>query len=241
MIKIDFLVLALLAEILGTIGGFGSSVFFVPAANFYFDFHSVLGMTALFHVVSNLSKMALFKEGIDKRLLLQIGVPSVLFVIIGGLLSKTLDTYYLQIVLGFFLLVLSLVFLLFKRMVVTPNKQNAVIGGVLSGFSAGLLGTGGAIRGLTMAGFNLSKTKFIATSAFIDFAIDSTRTVVYISNGYVTKEVLTYIPALFFIGVFGTWIGKLILAKISQERFRNFSLLLILAVGAITLINALVK
>jgi len=29
-----FLFLALIAEILGTIGGFGSSVFFVPIANF---------------------------------------------------------------------------------------------------------------------------------------------------------------------------------------------------------------
>ena len=35
--------MALIAEIIGTIGGFGSSVFFVPIGNFYFDFHSVFG------------------------------------------------------------------------------------------------------------------------------------------------------------------------------------------------------
>ena len=50
-----FLVLAFIAEVLGTIGGFGSSVFFVPIANFYFSYESVLGLTAVYHLSSNLS------------------------------------------------------------------------------------------------------------------------------------------------------------------------------------------
>ena len=62
-----FLALALLAEVAGTVGGFGSSVFFVPIANFFFDFESVLGITALFHLASNLSKLGLFRAGIDPR------------------------------------------------------------------------------------------------------------------------------------------------------------------------------
>ena len=107
-IRYLFLLLALLAEILGTIGGFGSSVFFVPLGNFYFDFYSVLGLTAVFHVSSNLSKIVLFKKGLDRRLLLYIGVPSVLFVILGGFLSKYANDYWLEIILGIFLLVFSL-------------------------------------------------------------------------------------------------------------------------------------
>ena len=87
-VNIVFILLALITEIIGTVGGFGSSVFFVPLGNFYFDFQSVLGLTALFHLSSNLSKIFLFKKGLDKRLLLTIGIPSVLFVIVGGVLSK---------------------------------------------------------------------------------------------------------------------------------------------------------
>ena len=64
-----FLLLALIAETIGTVGGFGSSVFFVPLGNFYFDFYSVLGLTAIFHLSSNLSKIFLFKKGLNKRLL----------------------------------------------------------------------------------------------------------------------------------------------------------------------------
>lgn len=128
-----FLLLALLAEIIGTIGGFGSSVFFVPIGNFYFDFYTVLGLTAVFHLSSNLSKMILFKNGLNKQLLLYIGIPSVLFVILGGILSKYLNGYWLEILLGLFLIGLSLLFLLKKNLIIQPTHKNSILGGVFFG------------------------------------------------------------------------------------------------------------
>lgn len=232
-----FLLLALLAEIIGTIGGFGSSVFFVPLGNFYFDFYSVLGLTALFHLSSNLSKIFLFKKGLDKFLLLYIGVPSVLFVILGGYLSKIIDSSYLEVILGIFLVALSLLFIIKKNLIIPPQKKQSMIGGALSGFTAGLLGTGGAIRGLTMAAFNLEKSVFIATSAFIDFMIDFSRTFVYYQNGYIHQHDLIYVPFLLVIGLIGTFIGKKILHYIPQQKFKVISLVFILIIGIITLVN----
>lgn len=236
-----FLFLALIAEILGTIGGFGSSVFFVPIANFYFDFESVLGLTAIYHLSSNLSKIVLFKKGLDKELLINIGIPSVIFVIIGGLLTKMLNSQYLEVCLGIFLVVLALIFLVKSNLTITPNRKNAIIGGSLSGFSAGLLGTGGAIRGLTMAAFNLEKSVFIATSAFIDFLIDFTRTFVYFFNGFIHQHDLIYVPFLILIGIIGTAIGKKILNYIPQDKFKIISLSLILIIGLITLAKVLMN
>lgn len=236
-INIIFLLLALVAEIIGTIGGFGSSVFFVPIGNFYFDFYSVLGLTAIFHLSSNISKVFLFKKGLDKKLLISIGVPSVIFVIIGGLISKDLNTNMLEITLGLFLILLSAIFLIRSKLFFAPNRKNAIIGGSLSGFSAGLLGTGGAIRGLTMAAFNLEKSVFIATSAFIDFMIDFSRTFVYYNNGYIHKHDLKYVPFLLIIGLVGSYIGKKILVYIPQERFRKLSLFFILFIGIATLVQ----
>ncbi len=230
-----FLALALVAEIIGTVGGFGSSVFFVPLGNFYFDFYSVLGLTAIFHLSSNLSKIFLFRKGLDKNLILTIGIPSVVFVVAGGFLSKYLQTLILEIILGVFLIAFSLLFLIKKDIIVLPNRRNALIGGTLSGFSAGLLGTGGAIRGLTMAAFNLEKSVFIATSAFIDFLIDFSRTFVYYNNGYIHKHDLKYVPFLLVIGLTGSFLGKKILAYIPQEKFRRLSLFFILFIGCVTL------
>ena len=234
-----FLALALFAEILGTVGGFGSSVFFIPIASLFLDFQSVLGITAIFHVISNVSKIALFKHGFDKFLILYLGIPAVIFVIIGAFLSKILNVLYLEITLSIFLIAISLVFLVFKHLKIKATKTNAISGGVLSGFVAGLFGTGGAIRGITLSAFNIPSVIFISTSALIDLGIDLSRSVIYTTNGFVHVHDLYLIPFLFGISFFGTYLGKLILEKISQERFKQIVLFLILITGITTLVKQL--
>ncbi len=230
-----FILLALLAEILGTVGGFGSSLFFVPIASYFLDFHSVLGITAMFHVSSNITKIAFFRKGFDKKMVFTLGIPAVLFVIIGAYLSQFFNTKYLEIALGVFLIVMSLILLIFKKLIIKATTQNSIIGGSLSGFVAGLLGTGGAIRGVTMAAFNFRMEVFIATSAIIDLGIDSSRSIVYYFNGYVHKHDLYLIPILLIVSVVGTYIGKKILEKISEEKFKGIVLILVLITGVMTL------
>jgi uncharacterized protein len=239
-INFIFLLLAFFAEVIGTIGGFGSSVFFVPIGNFYFDFYSVLGLTAIFHLSSNLSKIFLFKKGLNKQLIWNIGLPSVIFVIVGGILSKYINSFLLEIILGLFLIGFSLLFLIKTELEFAPIRKNAIFGGVFSGFSAGLLGTGGAIRGLTMAAFNLEKSVFVATSAFIDFLIDFSRTFVYYNNGYIHAHDLKYVPFLLIIGLIGTYLGKKILNFIPQSKFRKLSLGFILLIGLVTVVKFIV-
>jgi uncharacterized protein len=234
-----FLLLSLLAEVIGTVGGFGSSVFFVPVASFFLDFHSVLGVTAIFHLSSNISKIALFRKGFDKRLVLLIGIPGVIFVTVGAWLSRYFDNRHLQIYLSLFLIVMSLVLLLVKKVQLSTSPANAIGGGVLSGLTAGLLGTGGAIRGLTLAAFNLEKEVFIATSAIIDLAIDLSRTVVYVANGYVHGHDLYLVAFLFGIGLGGTYLGKVLLKRFSQQQFRAAALILVLITAVVTLVKAL--
>jgi hypothetical protein len=234
-----FILLILLAEILGTIGGFGSSLFFVPIAGYFLDFHSVLGITALFHVSSNLSKIALFRKGFDKKLIISIGIPAVLFVTIGAFLSKYVDTKILELSLAIFLIAVSLVFLIFKNLKVKPKLSNSIAGGTLSGLVAGLLGTGGAIRGLTLAAYNLKMEVFIATSAIIDLAIDSSRSVVYFFNGYMRKDLIYLIPILLLVSIAGTYIGKKILINVSDIQFKYIVLLLILLTGIVTLFKVI--
>lgn len=233
-----FLLLSLVAEILGTVGGFGSSVFFVPLANLFIDFKSVLGITAIFHLSSNISKLALFQKGLNKRLLLTIGIPAVITVIIGGVLSKYLDETTLKLAFAVFIIATSVVFLVFRNLEVKPNAGNAILGGSISGFLAGVLGTGGAIRGITMVAFNIEKEQFVATSAAIDFGVDFSRSIVYFFNGYMHIEHLKYMAVLLVVGFAGTWIGKQILNHISQERFKSIVLILLLCIGVFTLINA---
>lgn len=235
-----FIFLALLAEILGTVGGFGSSLFFVPIASYFLDFQSVLGITALFHVSSNLSKIVLFRKGFDQKLIISLGIPALIFVILGAFLSKYIRTEILEMALALFLISVSAVLLIFKKLALKPSLSNAIGGGIFSGAVAGLLGTGGAIRGMVLAAYNLKIEVFIATSAVIDLAIDSSRSIIYYYNGYVHQHDLYLLPILFGVSLVGTYLGKKILSKISDQQFKSIVLILILITGIITLIKVMI-
>lgn len=230
------LLIVLVAEVLGTIGGFGSSVFFVPFAGLLFDFHTVLGITAVFHVSSNLAKIALFRKGIDRKLIFNMGIPAVLFVIAGAFLSRFIGGYWLEIGLAAFLILMSSVLLMKSDFTLNPSRLTAATGGAFSGLAAGLVGTGGAIRGLVLASFSLNKDVFIATSAFIDLGIDVSRSVVYVEAGYFTIQLLPLIPMLLILSFVGTASGRYLLKFISEQRFQRYVLGLILLVGISTLV-----
>ncbi|MEI7977681.1 MAG: sulfite exporter TauE/SafE family protein [Bacteroidota bacterium] len=221
-------ILALLAEIIGTVSGFGSSILFVPLASLFFDFNSVLGITAVFHVFSNISKIVLFKKGVDKRLILKLGIPAVIFVIIGAILTKHIPQKESELLMNI-MLVFFAFFLVYKiNSPIEQNDRNLIIGGISSGFLAGLIGTGGALRGLTLAAFNLPKNIYISTSAIIDLGVDLSRSIVYIYNGYFLTKYIIYIPFLIMISVLGSWIGKIILTYISELYFKYIVIIIII-------------
>jgi uncharacterized membrane protein YfcA len=234
-----FLFLALLAEILGTIGGFGSSLFFVPLASFFFDFHAVLGITASFHVVSNITKIGFFRKGFDWKLILQMGIPAVAFVVAGAYLSKYISSRLFEILLAACLIGISMLLFVYRNVSVKPTMPNAISGGIFSGLIAGLLGTGGAIRGLVLSAYALPKDTFIATSAAIDLAVDASRTAVYYANGYIERNVLFLLPLLLLISIAGTYVGKRILSRISEQQFKLLVLSLVFLTGVLNLVNAL--
>jgi len=230
-----FLLLAFVSEIAGTIAGFGSSVFFVPLAGFFFDFHEVLALTAILHVFSNAAKLVLFRHAVQWRLLLLLGIPSTLFVILGAYLSTRLEFKYTELILGIFLIAFSTFFLIRPKTKLSPHPFNAVAAGGAAGFLAGVIGTGGAIRGLALGAFDLEKNMFVATSAAIDSGVDLSRMIVYLRSGFLTAESFWLIPALFAIAFAGSYTGKLLLNKIEQKSFRKIVLVLVLLIGLTTL------
>jgi uncharacterized membrane protein YfcA len=125
--------------------------------------------------------------------------------------------------------------LYYDQLKFNATKSNAVISGTFAGFIAGFSGTGGAIRGISMAAFALPKNVFVATSAAIDLGIDLSRSVVYISNDYFPIELLWMIPFLLLISFVGSYIGKKLLNHIDETLFRKFVLLLVLSIGSVTL------
>jgi uncharacterized protein len=235
MLPILFFLIAFFSEVVGTIAGFGSSVFFVPLAGLLFGFREVLALTSILHVFSNAAKLVLFGRHVRGRLLLLLGIPSVFFVIIGAYLSTRLEFKFTELILGAFLIAFSLFFLFKPAVTLAPSGFNAVAGGGIAGLLAGLIGTGGAIRGLVLAAFDLEKGVFVATSAAIDSGVDFSRMIIYLRNNYLTADFYWYIPGLFLVAFAGSYAGKFVLNNIEQKGFRRIVLSLVFLIGVMTL------
>jgi uncharacterized membrane protein YfcA len=127
--------------------------------------------------------------------------------------------------------------LIAQNVIIKPTHTNSIIGGSISGFVAGFVGTGGAIRGMTLAAFNLNKDVFIATSAFIDFGVDLSRGVVYFSSGYMHWHDMKFVLILIAVSIVGTYIGKKVLDRVSETTFKRIVLFVILGIGIATLMQ----
>jgi uncharacterized membrane protein YfcA len=233
-----FIFLAIIAEIIGTVGGFGSSLFFVPLAQFFFDIKTVLGITAIFHVFSNIVKLILFRKTIDWKLSLLYGIPSVIFVLLGAWLTTIFSFRFDQITLGLFLIFFSSLLLYKPDLKLAANPTSSIAGGSIAGFLAGFIGTGGAVRGLSLAAYNLEKNIFVGTSAAIDMGVDLSRSIVYVSNDFIQTSEYYLIGLLLVVSIVGSYLGKLALQKVKQEDFKKVVLVLILITGIVVLVKS---
>ena len=213
--------IAFLSELLGTLSGFGSSTFFVPAALFVESFQFVLALTAILHCFGNFFRIWLFREGFEWKYLSQLVLPAVVFTVIGAALTATVSVEWMMRALGVLLIALSVVFFVGKhKLTKLPTWASVILSG-LSGFSTGFVGTGGAIRGLALSAMQLPKTSFVITSASIDILGDALRAVIYIRNGFMDWHQWFYIPILGLVAYAGEKKKKNILNKISQQQFEK--------------------
>jgi uncharacterized membrane protein YfcA len=226
-----FFILALLCEIIGTLSGFGSSVFFVPLAGLFYPHHEVLFITSFLHLFSNMFKLWFFRASIRWDLTLKFGIPAVLFTICGAWLSEYVDNRLAQLLLGIFLIFFSVFMMIFIQFRLRKDMTNVISTGSLSGFIAGIAGTGGAIRGLGLMAFDLEKNLFVGTSAAIDMGVDFSRFWIYIANGFYNSKVYILFPMLLAASWIGTYVGKRLLDRVTQANFRRIVLYLILGIG----------
>lgn len=226
-----FFISGLIAEIIGTMAGFGSSTIFLPLALLFVDFKTAIILVSIFHLFGNLSRIIFFREGFDRRVILQFGVPSVLLSLLGAFLIGVLPHPVLKLILGIFLITTSASFLIKPRIKLPANTGTFIAGGSTTGFITALVGTGGALRATLLQGFNIEKVKYIATAATIALATDITRIPVYISQGFLTQQYYLYLPILFVIALAGSFIGRKIVKKIDQEKFRKMVLVAIILVS----------
>jgi uncharacterized protein len=227
-----FFVAAFLAEVVGTLAGFGSSIILLPIALLFFDFKTALVLVAFMHLFGNLGRITFFRKGLVWRVLIYFGVIGIAGTLLGALLVSHIDQSLLKALLGMFLIIYASLVLLKPSLKMRPTKINMLGGGAASGFLAGLVGTGGAVRSAFLTAYNLPKAQYIGTAAAIAIAVDGARIPLYLNNGLLAVSYYWMLPILFVLAFAGSYAGKRLVAKIPRGVFSKVILVCLLLAGA---------
>jgi uncharacterized membrane protein YfcA len=153
------------------------------------------------------------------------------------LLTPYFSAQWMKRSLGIVLIFLSISFYIFEKKRYHLPRWIAATLSAVSGFSTGLVGTGGALRGLALRTLSIEKNSFISLSASIDMGGDVLRAFIYLKNGFMDFNQWYYIPLLGFAAYVGSIVGKFFLNKINQVHFDKIISFIILLSGFLMLFN----
>ena len=214
---------ALVASMIGTTTGFGTSTIMVPVLLLFYHLSPTLLFVGIIHLFGDLWKMILFRRGISWKIILGFGIPGLIMSYVGATLSLSVSPVILKRILGFFLLSYVIFIIMKRNWKLSGSLSSAGMGGTLSGLFAGIFGVGGAVRSAFLSAFDLDKKTFVFTSGIIAFIIDITRLTTYFGEGTrLSGSLLNALILCIPISLGGAFIAKGVLAKIPQSSFRIF-------------------
>lgn len=225
-------VVTLIASAGGTFTGFGLSTLMVPMVVFFLPFPETLLLVGVLHWANDLWKLILFRSKPLWGLILGFGIPGAVAGVFGaGLVARLPEMLLLRI---FGVLLISYTVFLFLRpsFRLAHGHGSSVISGLLSGFIAGLTGTGGAVRSAFLTAFNLPKYRYLFTSGATAMLIDTTRIATYAASGTrisaFSPGILVLLVAISFLGAN---IAKRFVDRVPQKAFRLAIAIFLFLVG----------
>ena len=254
----EYVVICLVALIgagLTLFSGFGLGTLLLPVFGLFFPIEIAVVLTALVHFMNNIFKFFLFGKNADKAIIIQFGIPAILFSFAGAyvlqtltnsnpiatyvLANKTFQITPLKLIIGFLLMAFALFDFIPKFKKLEFDKKYLSIGGMLSGFFGGLSGHQGALRSAFLIRAGLSKETFIATGVVIACLIDVTRLSVYLpkimsNEVHLDYKLVGFATLSAFIGVY---FGTKLLQKTTIAVMQNIVAVLLLTYGVLLILG----
>ncbi|MEX0649826.1 MAG: sulfite exporter TauE/SafE family protein [Candidatus Andersenbacteria bacterium] len=231
----DLLLLAALtfiASTVGTISGFGTSTIMIPVLVLFLSPIEAIFLVAIVHWFGDLWKVLLFRKGVNFRLVILLGVVGLVASYFGASVSLGAGEAILIRLLGAFLAGYAVFLITQKKFRIPTGTITTLIGGVLSGFFAGIFGIGGPIRSMVLSAFNLRKSVYIATAGAIGLMVDVTRIITYVAGGVTLREQLWWSLLLLIpVSFVGAQVARKIVNKVPQRQFRAVVAVFFLIIG----------
>lgn len=246
---------ALIISIITLLSGFGLGTVLMPVFAIFFSLPMAIASTAVVHLANNVFRCILVGKLANWIVVLKFGIPATVASAFGAYFLGIVSTWQPIITyqigghefkitvigssIGIIIILSSLFELIPKLSKLCFSQKFIPLGGVLSGFFGGLSGNQGILRAAFLIKSGLNKEEFIGTSVICSLLVDTVRLIVYswtfFSKEFLAKissETLGLLIAASFAAFIGSYIGSLLIHKITFNIIKIIVGVMLLILGA---------
>lgn len=221
--------------------GFGAGLIATPLLAFMLPMHVIVPVSGLLVFVLFVFLTIRDRNSVIWRELKLLAAPTVIGVVCGLLLFRSLDNSLLLFMLGGFLIAYA-VYMLVVHFFGLPELKCSEKWAAPVGFAGSFIDTlfgggGGTLVVIYMHARGIGKMQFRATVAVLWFIEMIARISGYTLAGYYTASTLLLVAVLLPMVWAGTWVGEHISNRISQETFSRILAVMLLLSGVSLLLK----
>jgi uncharacterized membrane protein YfcA len=212
------MVAAFVLAIVSAVAGFGGGVVLLPVFVALFGLRVAVPVLTLTQLVSNGSRVALNRHGIDRSLVGWFALGAVPCAVGAGLLFARAPLGFLERLLG----VLLLVVVVWRRPRRGPPRVSEpafVAVGAASGLGSALVGSVGPLTAPFFLARGLVKEAYIGTEATSAVVMHAAKLAAYGAGALISLRVLVLGLALAPATMLGAWAGRHVVRRISEPVF----------------------
>ncbi|ETX05419.1 MAG: hypothetical protein ETSY2_23065 [Candidatus Entotheonella gemina] len=227
------LLTALLASAITTITSIGAGLITYGVLGFAVDLKIMITVFAPAQLLAVLVRFWLFRKDVQWRLAIAFFIGVVPGIFLGTWLFHLLTELALRRILGVFLLGFAAYEYLRPSAIqaTTPRLAWLPIGGVFAGAILGSIGVAGPLVAVIFLRYGLVKEALVAMISLFFVFGNTQRTLIYWHEGLLTADSLGLGLAMGLAMIGGVYAGRLILPRISRERFVHLVLAMLVLFG----------
>ncbi|ETW94289.1 MAG: hypothetical protein ETSY1_35540 [Candidatus Entotheonella factor] len=224
---------ALLASAITTITSIGAGLITYGVLGFVVDLKIMVIVLAPAQLLAVLVRFWLFRKEVQWRLAILFFIGVIPGIFVGTWLFHLLTELALRRILGMFLLGFATHEYLRPSAIqaTSPRLLWLPVGGVFAGAILGSIGVAGPLVAIIFLRYGLVKEALVAMISLFFLLGNSQRTLLYWQEGLLTTDSLGLGLAMGLAMIGGVYVGRLILPRISRERFVHLVLAMLVLFG----------
>jgi uncharacterized protein len=216
--------------------GGGCPLILIPLVTVLLGAQSVAPIITTGMLLGNVQRSLLFWQQVDWPAT-RWYLPGALFgAVLGAYVFTQIQAGWLQLGLGIILLLMVLNYCV--RLPIAPiaiKPWHFLPFAFFNAIGSGILGSTGPILNPVYLNYGLVKESMVATKALHQISLHAVKLTAYAALGAYRSEYFVYGLCIGLAGIPANWLGKLVLARMSQDQFRH-AVVALLAVSGVVMI-----